>query len=171
MRRSFVCAEILNSLDICLRSLFVNSNLKMPIWANFRLSSAAVFASSSLFFAASAEAQTLLYVSNEQGNSIDEIRTIGLKGEGALTYVSGLGDPNGIVFSGKTLYEADTGSDEINEFTTTVTGLHTTITETNLASGLDFPGWIAIQPVPEPAFFGLAAVSGITFFIRRRISR
>lgn len=101
--------------------------------------------------------------SSQIGNDIDEIVS-----KTAETYVSGLDDPNGIALDGADkLFEADTGSGDINEFTKTL-GPTGGITETNFGSGLDEPVGLAFQPVPEPSALGLLAVGATAFLGWRR---
>ncbi len=103
-----------------------------------------------------------VYVSNQGGNNIDAILS-----KTTASVISGLDDPNGIAFSGTKLYEADTGSGDINLFTF---AQGRTPVETTLTTGLDEPVGLAFQPVPEPATWAcLAAGAGVLLGGFRRI--
>lgn len=102
-----------------------------------------------------------VYVSNQGGNAIDEIVS-----KTPETYASGLNGPSGIALDGLKLFEADSGSGDINIFTKLPIG---TVTETTLATGLDDPVGLAFQPVtvPEPSAWALLGVCATVLAARR----
>jgi hypothetical protein len=104
-----------------------------------------------------------VYVSNQGGDNVDEIVS-----KTAESYVSDLDDPNGIALSGTELYEADTGSGDINVFTREIGGLPH---ETTLATGLDEPVGLALQPVPEPAVWAVMVVGAGVLLVGCRRNR
>ena len=101
-----------------------------------------------------------LFVSNNSGS---EIRKFDSSGNGAL-FTSDVDVPNGLAFdrSGN-LYVADFGDSKIEEFSPS--GV-----ETNFATGLYQPRWIAIQ-VPEPATIALMTLGMCVSLFSHRLRR
>jgi hypothetical protein len=78
------------------------------------------------------------------------------------TFASGL-EIGGLAFnSAGTLFEADYGSDSINEFTPG--GVESTFA----SGGLDEPIALTFQPTPEPSTLGLIVVGATALLVRRR---
>jgi hypothetical protein len=116
-----------------------------------------------------------LYYTDQQNGALDKVTEslVGLKRTVTVTtLISGLNDPNGLVAEGDNLFEADTGSGEINEMIGQAQAgipVAFTFTETNFASGLDKPVDLAFQPAPEPSILGLMATGfGGIFLLRRQ---
>ena len=101
----------------------------------------------------------IVYVSNQGANNIDEIVST------PEPFASGLDDPSGIAFYGTKLYEADSGTGDINAFTKPPIG---NVNETTFATGLDDPVGLAFQPVPEPPAWGFLAVCASMLVARSR---
>jgi hypothetical protein len=113
-----------------------------------------------------------IYFTDSANGTINKIIS-GVAGSSTVsTIISGLDNPTGLVADGSDLFEADSGSGEINEFVGHVQlGLPETVTftEVNVAEGLDDPVNLAFQPVPEPSFFGLLGAG--LLLLRYRNSR